>query len=274
MVMECKRVAGALGAEVSSVDLETASSEQLSEVRALLNEHEVLFFRNQPLSPSHQTRLARVFGPLQTHPAYGTVEGYPEVMILESTPENPSKIEAWHSDMTFRQHPPSVTVLRGMLIPEVGGDTAFASMTAAYNGLSKGMQRYLEDLVAVHDFARGFRESLAAPGGRERLQSALDANPPVRHPVIQTHPETGKRVIFVNSLFTTHIEGVSPLESREILSFLYQHCVQPEYTCRFRWQTDSVVLWDNRSTQHKPVNDFLPASRRLHRVVSEGDRPY
>ena len=176
--------------------------------------------------------------------------------------------------MTFRQHPPSVTVLRGVVIPEVGGDTLFASMTAAFDSLSPGMKRYLEGLVAVHDFAHGFKESLAEPGGRERLEGALKKNPPVKHPVIQTHPETGKKVVFVNALFTTHIEGLPPLESAEVLRFLYQHAVLPEHTCRFVWQSDSVVLWDNRSTQHKPVNDFLPASRRLHRVVSEGDRPY
>ena len=106
------------------------------------------------------------------------------------------------------------------------------------------------------------------------MAGALADNPPVRHKVIQTHPETGKKVIFVNALFTSHIEGVSPLESSEVLNFLYQHCVLPEYTCRFNWAVDSLVLWDNRSTQHKPVNDFLPASRALHRVVSEGDLPY
>jgi taurine dioxygenase len=195
-------------------------------------------------------------------------------MILESTRENPSKIEIWHSDMTFRHHPPSVTVLRGITIPEVGGDTLFASMTAAYDGLSSGMQRYLDGLVAVHDFSHGFKESLAEPGGRERLADAVAANPPVRHPVVQTHPETGKKVLFVNALFTTHIEGLPPLESAEVLQFLWRHASLPEFTCRFNWQPNSMVLWDNRSTQHKPVNDFFPATRRLHRVVSEGDQPY
>jgi len=273
--MQVRRMSGALGAEVSGIDLtHELSPETAGALRDLLNQHEVLFFRDQPVEAARQRDLASIFGPLQTHPAYGTIDGFPEVMILESTAENPSKIEVWHSDMTFRQHPPSVTVLRGVVIPEVGGDTLFASMAAAYEGLSAGMKRYLEGLVAVHDFAHGFKESLAEPGGRERLDDALKKNPPVRHPVIQTHPETGKRVLFVNALFTTQIEGIPPLESAEVLAFLYQHAVLPEFTCRFPWQKDSVVLWDNRSTQHKPVNDFLPASRRLHRVVSEGDRPY
>ena len=196
--MMVKRVAGALGAELQAVNLGDGFDAELAgTLRALLNKHEVLFLRDQNIEPAAQKALAAIFGPLQTHPAYNTVEGLPEVMILESTPENPSKIEVWHSDMTFRQHPPSVTVLRGITIPEVGGDTLFASMTAAYDALSSAMQRYLDGLVAVHDFSHGFKESLAAPGGRERLADALTANPPVRHPVVQTHPETGKKVLFV-----------------------------------------------------------------------------
>ncbi|MBT6037835.1 MAG: taurine dioxygenase [Halieaceae bacterium] len=273
--MQVKRIAGALGAEIKGVDLgQTLTPEISSVIRDLLNEHEVLFFRRQAIEPAQQRDLASIFGPLQTHPAYGTVEGIPEVMILESTADKPSKIEVWHSDMTFRQHPPSVTVLRGMVIPNVGGDTLFASMTSAYDALSDGMKVYLDGLVAVHDFAQGFRESLAEPGGRERLGDALAENPPVRHPVVQVHPETGKKVLFVNALFTTHIEGLPPLESSALLDFLCQHAALPEHTCRFQWTPDSVVLWDNRSTQHKPVNDFLPAPRCLHRVVSEGDQPY
>lgn len=273
--MNVKRVAGAIGAELQAINLaDGIDGELAATLRALLNEHEVLFLRDQAISAADQKALAEVFGPLQTHPAYGTVEGFPEVMILESTRDNPSKIEVWHSDMTFRQHPPSVTVLRGITIPEVGGDTLFASMTAAYEGLSPGMQSYLEGLTAVHDFSHGFRESLAEPGGRERLADAVAANPPVRHPVVQTHPETGKKVLFVNALFTTHIDGLPPLESAEVLQFLWRHASLPEFTCRFSWTPDSLVLWDNRSTQHKPVNDFFPATRRLHRVVSEGDQPY
>ena len=194
--MRVTRVAGALGAEVSELNVREALADgSIRAIRELLNEHEVLFFRDQQIEPSEQRDVARLFGPLQTHPAYGTVDNIPEVMLLESTPKNPSKIEVWHSDMTFRQHPPSVTVLKGVTIPEVGGDTLFASMTSAYDGLSEGMKAYLEPLVAVHDFSHGFKESLAEPGGRERLADALSDNPPVRHKVIQIHPETGKRVI-------------------------------------------------------------------------------
>ncbi len=268
-------VAGALGAEIYGLDLsQDMDADDIQRVHKLLNSYEVIFFRDQDISPERQRALALTFGPLQTHPAYDTVPDYPEITILESTPDKPTKIEAWHSDMTFREHPPMGTVLRCAVSPTKGGDTMWASMTAAYEGLSAPMKAFLEGLIAVHDFSHGFRESLAEPGGRERLADAVAANPPVRHPVIRTHPETGKKVVFVNSLFTTHIEGMRTAESKAILEFLYQHCTTPEYTCRFKWQVNSIAIWDNRSTQHKPVNDYFPEYRRMERITIDGDKPY
>jgi taurine dioxygenase len=274
-MLEITPLAGALGAEIHGMDLSRdLSPDDLQRLRRLLNEHEVIFFRDQDISPARQKALALCFGPLQTHPAYETVEGFPELTILESTAEKPTKIEAWHSDMTFRQHPPLGTVLKSVIVPPRGGDTLWASMTAAYNGLSAPLQKLLEGLTAVHDFSHGFKESLAEPGGRERLADAVAANPPVRHPVIRTHPETGRKVIFVNSLFTTHIEGITKSESRALLNFLFEHVTTPEFTCRFHWQPHSIAIWDNRSTQHKPVNDYFPAHRRMERITIDGDQPY
>lgn len=268
-------IAGALGAEIRGIDLrESLQPEQAAQVRRLLVEHEVIFFRDQDIEPAQQKALALTFGPLQTHPAYDTVPGFPEITILESTAERPTRIEAWHSDMTFRRHPPMGTVLRSVVVPPRGGDTLWASMTAAYDGLSAPMRRLLEGLEAVHDFAHGFRESLAEPGGRERLADAVAANPPQRHPVIRTHPESGKKVLFVNSLFTTHIEGLPRAESEALLDFLFAHVSTAEYSCRFHWAPHSIAVWDNRSTQHKPINDYFPAHRKLHRITIDGDRPY
>jgi taurine dioxygenase len=176
--------------------------------------------------------------------------------------------------MTFRQHPPLGTVLKSEIIPPKGGDTQWASMTAAYNALSPSMAHFLESLTAVHDFSHGFKESLAEPGGRERLADAVAANPPVTHPVIRTHPETGRKVIFVNSLFTTHIVELQPKESNAVLAFLYKHVTTDEFTCRFQWRPHSIAIWDNRSTQHKPVNDYFPAHRRMERITIDGDKPY
>ena len=273
--MKTKLIAGALGAEISGIDLTgEVTAADYRAIRALLVEYEVIFFRNQNVSPAQQHALASSFGPLQSHPAYATLPEFPEITVLESTADKPSKIECWHSDMTFRLHPPMGTVLRSKIIPDKGGDTCFASMTAAYDGLSSQMQTFLSGLDAVHDFSYGFKESLAEEGGRERLAQAVADNPPVVHPVIRTHPESGKKVIFVNALFTTHIVGLPADESRAILQFLYQHCITPEYTCRFSWDVDCIAMWDNRSTQHKPINDYFPAHRSLERIVIDGDRPY
>jgi len=273
--MKIKPAAGALGAEISGIDLTgELRAEDYRAIRAMLVEHEVIFFRNQDVTPAQQHALASSFGPLQTHPAYATVEGFPEITILESTADKSSKIECWHSDMTFRQHPPMGTVLRSKVIPEKGGDTLWSSMTSAYDGLSAQMQTFLAELTAVHDFSYGFKESLAEQGGAERLARAVADNPPVHHPVIRTHPESGKKVIFVNPLFTTHIAGLPAAESRAILEFLYQHNTTPEFTCRFAWEANCIAIWDNRSTQHKPVNDYFPAYRCLERIVIDGDKPY
>jgi taurine dioxygenase len=274
-MLDIKPLSAALGAEIHGLDLSRElKREDFLRIRKLLNEYEVIFFRDQDISPARQKALALSFGPLQTHPAYDTVEGFPEITILESTSAKPTKIEAWHADMTFREHPPMGTVLKSVITPPRGGDTLWSSMTAAYEGLSFHMQKFLDGLTAVHDFAHGFKESLAEPGGRERLADAVAANPPVRHPVIRTHPETGKKVIYVNSLFTTHIDGLRSAESKALLEMLFAHIATVEYTCRFQWQPHSIAIWDNRSTQHKPVNDYFPAHRRMERITIDGDKPY
>lgn len=275
MSLTLKPVASALGAEVGNVDLRGPIAEDLfAELRQALVRYQVLLFRNQPLEPAQQKALAERFGPLQTHPAYQTVAGFPEITILESTPEQPTKIEKWHSDMTYRAHPPQATMLRSRVVPEVGGDTLFASMTAAWRGLSTPLQTLLQGLTAVHDFAHGFRESLAEPGGRQRLEQALLDYPPVEHPVIRTHPESGEQLIFVNELFTTRICGLTAGESEYLLAFLFEHIGAPHFGCRFRWSEDALMIWDNRSTQHKPVNDYFPAHRRMERIAIDGDQPY
>ena len=274
-MFKVKKIAKSLGAELHGVDLcKDLPDEIYAEIRKLLIEHQVIFFRDQDISPQQHKSLAESFGPLQTHPAYETVEGYPEITILESTAEKPSKIEVWHSDMTFRKHPPLGSVLRAKICPPKGGDTMWASMSAAYDGLSKGLQEFLSTLNAEHDFSYGFKESLAEPGGKERLAKAVEDNPPVLHPVIRIHPESNQKVIFVNALFTTKIIGLPEKESSAILEFLYDHIISQEYTCRFHWEPNSIAIWDNRSTQHKPINDYFPAHRLLERIAIDGDKHY
>lgn len=275
-MIETTPFAGNIGATVTGIDLcQPLSAETLSALEAALLEFEVLFFRNQPMKAENHAALADHFGTPQLHEAYPHVAPYPQLTILENDADNPSKIEMWHTDMTFRPCPPLGSILHGVIIPEKGGDTMFASMSAAYEGLSSHMQSFLDGLVAVHDFSFGFKESLAEEGGRERLADMVRDNPPVEHPVIRTHPVSGKKCVYVNSLFTTHIKDMSPRESRAILDFLFEHAVMPEFTCRFNWEPDSVAFWDNRITQHKPVNDYYPQHRRMQRItIDDGERPY
>ena len=273
--MQLEKAAGALGAYITGINLaEAATSETLfAEVHAALIEHEVLFFRDQNLEPLEYQTFAHRFGRVEGHPAYPTVPGAADVQVLESTAEAPTKIESWHSDMTFRPEPPALTLLYGRIIPAYGGDTMWASATAAHDTLSGTLRNLLGGMGAVHDFRQGFRESIAEPGGAERLAGAIAENPPVIHPLIRTHPESGRGAIFVNRLFTSRIEGLSISESDALLEFLYQHLVIEEHTVRLRWRPDTVAIWDNRSTQHKPVNDFFPQHRKMFRITIAGDVP-
>ena len=267
-------LAPSLGAEVVGVDLREALAESvLATLREGLSRHLVLFFRDQKIEPAHHMALATAFGAPVAHPAYPSVEGFPAINVLESTAERPTKIDSWHTDMTFLERPPLGSILRARDIPDVGGDTMWASLYAAYEGLSERMKGYLEGLQASHSFAHGFRHSLAEPGGWERLGDAVRRNPPVEHPVVRTHPVTGRRALFVNRLFTTHIVGLAEAESSAVLGFLFEHLETPEFACRFRWRPDSIAFWDNRATLHRPLNDYFPANRRMERITIAGERP-
>jgi len=266
--------ADALGAVVTDVNLcEPIGDSLFRELNEALLQYEVLFFRDQPLSPASHARLANLFGSPQVHPAYPHIENYPQLTILENDEATPSKIEMWHTDMTFAANPPLGSILHGIEIPEAGGDTMFSSLTAAYEALSARMKTFLSGLTATHDFSFGFKESLEEPGGAERLASMVRDYPPAAHPVVRTHPLSGKKGLFVNSLFTSRINDLNEKESRLLLDFLFEHMVQDEFTCRFNWHENSVAFWDNRVTLHKPVNDYWPQRRRMQRITIDGDIP-
>tara|TARA_B100001057_G_scaffold499010_1_gene608004 strand:+ start:714 stop:1523 length:810 start_codon:yes stop_codon:yes gene_type:complete len=257
-----------LGAFISGLDLSKPFSEkEFSLLNQALSENEVLFFRGQCISHEDHRRLASKFGAMQTHPAYPTVKGFPEITILENDEQNPSKIEEWHTDMTFKRNPPLGSILIGKIIPKDGGDTLFSSLSKAYEDLSEDWKIKLEGMNAIHSFEFGFKESLAEEGGRERLAQALEENPPVLHPVIKTHPVTGRKIVYVNRLFTSHIEGDD--DSGSILKFLFEHIHQEKYQFRFSWTDGSIAFWDNRSVLHKPVNDYWPQLRRMERITIE-----
>ena len=258
----------ALGATIQEIDLRQPLDEDLTAfISQALAENEVVFFRDQEISPQQHKDFALRFGQLQSHPVYPTVEGFPEITILENDEENPSKIEKWHTDMTFKQIPPLGSILLGKVIPKQGGDTLFASLSAAFRDLPKEMRESLQTMTAIHSFEHGFKESLAEPYGREKLNQALIDNPPVEHPVIRTHPITGKKLIFVNSLFTLKIKSMSDSESTELLEFLCEHIKQEKYQCRFSWEVNSIAFWDNRSVIHKPDNDYWPQVIRKERIT-------
>lgn len=264
--------AGALGAEVSGVDLRDALDEEVfSEIHQAWLDHGVIFFRDQDLAPEHHKAFAARFGALQIHPYLRTRkdEGHPEIAVFESDARRPFVASGWHTDMTFLEKPPSASVLRGVEVPSHGGDTLFASMTAAYETLSGTFQQLLCDLEAVHDTSRTFsRGSYPTPG-----KASAEEPPGAVHPVVRTHPETGRKLLFVNPAFTRIIQGMQRQESDVLLRYLYEHQALPEFSCRFRWQKNSIAVWDNRAVQHRAVADNLEARRRMERVTVEGDRP-
>ena len=257
-----------LGASIEGIDLtKPLSDKEVSFISNSLAEYEVIFFKNQRIEPSEHKEFALNFGSLQTHPAYPTVDGYPEITILENDRDNPSKIEEWHSDMTFREIPPLGSILIGRIVPPKVGATLFGSLSKAYESLPEKMKLKLGSLSAVHSFEYGFKESLAEPGGRERLKQALIDNPPVTHPGIRTHPITGRKSIFVNKLFTSHINEVNEEESKEILSFLFEHIKKDEFLMKFEWEKDFIACWDYRSILHTPDNDYWPQHRKMERIT-------
>jgi taurine dioxygenase len=265
-------ISGALGAELHGVDLTQLDDETFAEIRAAFLEHQVIFFRDQDLSRDQHKAFGRRFGSLHVHPFLQPLakEGHPEFVVLESDESRPYVASGWHSDVTFAEEPPLGSILRCVESPAYGGDTMWASMYAAYAALSDQMQRLLGGLVAIHDTSRTFsREGYGATVGGRRAEHVVSAE----HPVIRTHPETGRKALFVNSAFTAAIKGMKPKESEALLGFLYRHVESPDISCRFRWRKNSIAFWDNRCTQHRVVADNLTAYRRMERVTIEGDRP-
>jgi taurine dioxygenase len=258
--LEAEKLTPAIGAIVSGVDLtRPLSNAQVEDVHQALMDNGVIFFRDQKLSPDDLRRFGRHFGELQHHVLKG-MEGYPEVRKLHAD-ENSKHVagEEWHTDMSCIPVPPMGSILNLHVLPPAGGDTIFASMYAAYDALSDHMKAYLEPLSAVHDGYLAF--------GRFEPDGKF---PKSTHRIIRTHPVTGKKLIFVNRGFTSHIVGVSKNESNAILQYLYQHCEDAMWQCRFKWEPYSVAFWDNRCTQHYAIWDYFPNVRSGIRVQIEG----
>lgn len=265
-----------IGAVLRGVDLRELSDAAVEDIRAALLKHQVVFFEGQALTPAQQRDAAARFGDLHVHPLYPTDQAVPEIMVLDNNPKNPTDNDHWHTDVTFLETPALGAFLYALEVPPSGGDTLWSSMTAAYKALSKPMRDFLGGLSAVHDFSYAFTaEGLAgSAAGRAAYEKARAEHPPVIHPVVRTHPETGEPALFVNSVFTARIKGLRREESRALMDFLNRHIQQPEFLVRWRWSPGAVAFWDNRCTQHYAVNDYLPARRVLHRATILGERPF
>jgi taurine dioxygenase len=261
-----------IGAEIQGVDLtQPVDDVTFKVIEDAFVEHELLVFQNQPITSEQQIEFAKKFGELSVHPFSPNSDDTPELILFDNDAENPPfATDCWHSDETFRSDPPLATMLHGLVIPEVGGDTMFASMTSAYEGLSDRMKNFISGLEAIHDF-KPFRALFGDDEkSKEDLRYYEDRYPPILHPVISKHPVSGKPVLFVNPQFTVQIKGMSEAESRNLLDQLFEQSKIPEFQFRHHWAVDTVVVWDNRSTQHYAVHDYFPARRKLDRVTIKG----
>jgi taurine dioxygenase len=265
----------AIGAVVEGLDLGVAMTDaEIAEIRRALDEHLVLFFRGQTLSPERQRDFAARFGELYVHPFYPGREEAREIMVLEHDANRRASTDRWHNDMTYAQRPPQASLLYADVIPPLGGDTLWANMYLAYETLSEPMQQFVSGLRAVHSFAKNFTpERFKALRMEDQRESMYAANPPVTHPVARRNPSTGRKALFVNPDFTSHIEGLSNHESSTVLELLYEHMARPEFQVRWRWSEGDVAFWDNRWTQHCALADYFPERRVVRRATIAGERP-
>jgi len=262
--IQLTRLAPALGAEISGVDLtKSLGPKTCQEIHDALVDNQVIFFRDQDITLQQHKDFGRYFGSLHVHPVIPGPEGHPEILMLHSDEKEQYSASAWHSDVSCDPVPNLGAILLAKVMPKTGGDTEFASMHAAYEGLSDKMQRFLCGLEAQHGSEHVFG----------RAKNADDKRPTAIHPVIRTHPVSGRQGIYVNSVFTVKIIGLKPKESASVLEFLYRHIELPEFHVRFKWQVNSIAFWDNRSPQHRAIADFFPQTRTMQRVTINGDSP-
>ena len=270
-------LSSALGAQIEGVDLtQPLSLEQRDAIEQALLTHQVIFFKNQSITPQQQARFAANFGDLHIHPIYPNVPEQPEVLVLDTAVTDVRDNAVWHTDVTFLPTPAMGAVLSAKQLPAFGGDTLWASGIAAFEGLSKPLQQLLDGLTATHDFTKSFplERFGSTPEDFARWDQTRKNNPPLSHPVIRTHPVSGRKSLFVNEGFTTRINELSEAESEAILKLLFAHATRPEYTIRWRWQQNDVAFWDNRVTQHYAVDDYRPNRRVMHRATILGDAPF
>ena len=270
---EVVRLGGNIGAEIRGLDLgRPLDDATFQALEAAFVRHEVLVFRDQDISLEAQMAFAGRFGELSIHPFSPNLDDKREVIVLDYSADNPPTLtDQWHADETFRAAPPAMTMLRAHIVPEYGGDTLFASMTAAYTGLSERMKEYIHGLEAIHDFKPWRPLFTSSEAHQAKLRELERAFPNPAHPVVRVHPVSERRAINVNAQFTTRIKSLGAEESEIILKFLYDRAKVPEFQLRVKWQPHTVVMWDNRSVHHYAPHDYYPQRRSMTRVTIAGD---
>jgi taurine dioxygenase len=271
-------IAGACGAEIDGIrigdDIDEAT---IAEIRRALNEHGVIFFRDQQFDAATHKEFARRFGGIFVHPNYRGMQQDDEIVMIRRDPGDTHIVgEDWHADTTMMPAPPMGAILYAIEVPPYGGDTCFASQAAAYDALSSGMKRLLDGLRAVHTdrMVAGPQAGRNAYRSTKVREDASWRETVGTHPVVRTHPETGRKMLFVNAAYTIGFDGMTEAESRPLLDYLLEHGHRPEFTCRFRWENGSVAFWDNRAVKHLAVHDSGPFRRLMGRVQIAGDVPY
>ena len=277
---DLSRIAGALGAELHGIDLAASLDDgAIAEIRQALLDHLVIFFHDQHLTPEQHLAFGRRFGDLQIH---DYVEGMPEHrQILEVRKEEDETGAnfggGWHSDVSYLEEPALGSILYAREVPAIGGDTMFANMYLAYDALSDGMKKLLDGMTAIHSARRayGLQSNYFREGKRSmKIRRSSNAEREVEHPVVRTHPEAGRKALYVNRGFTIRFSDMTEQESAPLLEYLYRHATRPEFTCRFQWHRNAIAFWDNRCVQHYAINDYHGQRRVMHRVTVNGDRPY
>ena len=272
MMFKAEPLTPSIGALISGMSLNKLSKDDVEQLYHALIKHQVIFFRNQELSPESHMNLAESLGEIDPgHPVYPHVEGYQSIVLLKNDANNKPDTNDWHKDLTFKPNPPFASILHGIKVPNVGGDTLWASMSAAYDQLSEGWKNQLENLEAIHDMGT-FRNDYYKEGGVDSVNSALKNVGSAVHKVIETHPVSGLKYLNVNQAFTRNIVNESQGPSDQILQFLFQHINKPEFQVRFHWEDNSVAIWDNRITQHYAICDYLPELRHMQRITVINDK--
>ena len=274
--MEVELLSGALGAEVKGINLKDTSFKNWKKINSLLLEHKALFFRNQDISSEDQINLAKHFGPLERHIYVKGREKFPEILrIIKAPDEKRQWGETWHTDVSYNPKPTKVIILRSLKIPPVGGDTMFSNMELAYETLDNKIKNKINKMKAVHSSlgAAAFVEAYKEMEGNGNLKEYSNL-----HPMVRTHPETGKKILYVNSMYTKRILNLEENESDDILNEIFKHQERLDFTCRFKWTENAVAIWDNRSTLHQGLTDFFPGrglgfERVMDRIAIEGDNP-